>query len=231
MIAAVTTTRDEADIVEATVRCLIDQGVDLILAADSSTDGTAEILESLGAEVTRIDEPIHRQPYWMNRLAGEAASRGAKWIIPFDADEFWLGLEQLHGLDADAAYAELWHHRDPNFKYIPAERLPKVAFRWAPGAMIANGNHSVSIARNRSVRALEIRHYQFRSFEHFKDKVRERSRTLDPAARARGDGSHMTRFENASEAELILAWQAHTAQECIYDPIPVHGSYCIGPRS
>lgn len=223
MIAAVTTTRDEADIIESTVRCLLEQGVGLILAADSSMDETPDILERLGVGVTRIpEEQVHRQPYWMNYLAAAAGHHGAEWIVPFDADEFWFGLEKLPGLDADIASAELWHHRDPNFKYVPAERLPKVAFRWAPGAVIASGNHSVSLAplHARSVRALEIRHYQFRSFEHFKHKVHERSRTLDPAARARGDGSHMTRFEHASEDELLAAWAAHFSQSVVFDPIP-----------
>lgn len=219
MIAAVTTTLDEADIIEATATCLLNGGVDLILAADSSTDGTPEILERLGAEVTRIDEPLHRQPHWMNRLAREAHSRGADWIVPWDADEFWFGLDRLDRLTENVAIATLWHHIDFDRKVIPAESLPKVAYRWQPGAVIANGNHDVSIDGPR-VSVLEIRHLQYRSFDHFGRKVSERVRTLDPVARKRGDGAHHTRLDGATDDQLRAAWGELEARDSVYDPIP-----------
>ena len=219
MIAAVTTTRDEADIIEASARCLLDQGVDLILAIDSSTDGTAEILRGLGAEVTLVDDEVHHQPYWMNQLAAEAHGRGAHWIIPWDADEFWFGLDQLNRLPENVATATLWHHLDWDRKVVPAEALPKVAFRWELGAVLANGNHDVSILGPRA-NVLEIRHWQFRGYEHFVRKVRERSRTLDPQARARGDGTHITRLDGSDDEQLQAAWAVLEARETLVDPIP-----------
>lgn len=219
MIAAVTTTLDEADIIEATATCLLNGGVDLILAADSSTDGTGDILKRLGAEVTRVDESVHRQPYWMNRLAREAHDRGAEWIVPWDADEFWLGLDHLKGLTENVAVATLWHHLDFDRKVIPAESLPKVAYRWQPGAVIANGNHDVSIAGSRA-NVLEIRHLQYRGFDHFARKVSERVRTLDPVARERGDGAHHTRLDGATDGQLRAAWTELEIRDSVYDPIP-----------
>jgi D-serine deaminase-like pyridoxal phosphate-dependent protein len=93
-IWAVTMVRNEADVVEETIINLIDQGVDVILVADHlSTDTTSAALAELS---TRY--PVHvvrdtAEPFWqadkVTRLARMATTRGAAWIVPFDADEIW----------------------------------------------------------------------------------------------------------------------------------------------
>lgn len=234
MIAAVSTVRNEADIIEASVRCLLAGGVDKLLIADASTDGTTDILRRLERETGRVtrlvdDEPVHRQPYWIDYLAAEA---GTEWILPFDADEFWFAtggkpIAQALALGVGGKlYAQLWHHQTWELKYAAPERLPKVAYRWTEEAHIAPGNHDVSLPGG-TWGLLEVRHYQFRGFEHFKRKVRERCATLDPVGRARGDGAHMTRLDGSGDEELRAAWNEMQAAEVVRDPIPFHGRHSL----
>jgi hypothetical protein len=85
--------RNEADLVEICLRYHLALGVDHVLVIDNgSVDGTDAVLERLSREphVTwwRDDGPF-RPAALANRLVGEALARGADWILPFDADEFW----------------------------------------------------------------------------------------------------------------------------------------------
>jgi glycosyltransferase involved in cell wall biosynthesis len=231
-IAAVCTCRNEADIIEASIRHLLAEGVDEVRIADSSTDATPDILRRLHRETGRVawfedTEPYHQQQAWVDRLAAEAE---AEWIVPFDADEWWLTttgepLAKVLGESCEnKLYAQLWHHLTPDEKYIVPERLPKVAYRWSPEAHIAPGNHDVSLPGGLSG-LLEIRHYQYRGFDHYCRKMRERNATLAPDARARGDGAHVTRLDGATDEQLRVAWDELTAKETVYDPIPVHGGH------
>src|SRR5262245_40129378 len=97
-IWAITMVRDEEDIIEESIVHLLRQGVDRVLVADNlSNDRTRPILESLGRTlpVHVTSDPIH--PYWqgekMSLLARAATRFGASWIVPFDADELWHGLD------------------------------------------------------------------------------------------------------------------------------------------
>lgn len=237
MIGACSTFRNEADIAEACIRNLLEQGVERILIADQSTDGTRDILRHLPVGFIQLDDEWHEQERWMNFQAKLLGDGGCDWIVPFDADEFWMapgGLASyLDSLDPDISVvnATLWHHRDWEHKYSVPERLPKVCFRWRDDAVIAAGNHSVSIPGARvlpaqNVGGVTIRHLQYRSFEHFKSKVRDHSVRLPQWQRARGDGVHITQYEHFSDAELEQAWLAHTSQPADFDPIPSQEGAC-----
>ena len=79
MIAVVTTTYAEADIVGKWIAHTLAEGVDLILAADKlSDDGTRDILQAAGEQVVWFDdaEPCHRQAWWTDQLATEAHHSG-----------------------------------------------------------------------------------------------------------------------------------------------------------
>ncbi len=80
-----------------TVQHLLDQGVAGILVADNgSVDGTAQVIRGLNdARVYLVDdrEPAFFQAAKLTELARRAAGAGADWIVPFDGDEFWFGLE------------------------------------------------------------------------------------------------------------------------------------------
>jgi predicted O-methyltransferase YrrM len=85
--------RNEADIVRVNVLHHLALGVDRFLIVDNgSEDGTDQVLHdlSLGGRVsfTRYSGPW-RQAEITTQLALEAFRRGADWVIPIDADEFW----------------------------------------------------------------------------------------------------------------------------------------------
>ena len=101
VIAAVSIVRDEADIIGLTIAHLLEQGVDLILVADNgSTDSTRAVLAALSRNDERVQwtedgSDLFLQAEIVTDLAREAWARGAEWILPFDADEFWYADEGL----------------------------------------------------------------------------------------------------------------------------------------
>jgi len=112
MLVAISIVRNEEDLVEATIRHHLGQGVDRVLVADNdSGDGTPRLLERLARTDRRIrwsrtgDIGFH-QSEAVTELARTAAREGATWVLPFDADEFWCapgGLAAaLDGARADA---------------------------------------------------------------------------------------------------------------------------------
>lgn len=109
--------KDEADVIETTIRYLFEQGVDEILVYENgSTDGTWELLRDLrdGEFADRLviyadEEVAYYQARKMTALAFAAYSGGADWIIPFDADELWsarIGGESPHPLRTLFRWAE-----------------------------------------------------------------------------------------------------------------------------
>jgi hypothetical protein len=93
MIFAVMMVRNERDILPVNLRYHLESGIDHILIADNgSTDGTAAILEEFAAtervHVFARPGPFH-QADTTTELAREAFLRGARWVLPIDADEFW----------------------------------------------------------------------------------------------------------------------------------------------
>jgi hypothetical protein len=112
MLAGISIVRNEEDLVETAIRHHLREGVDLILIADNdSTDATAKILAGLARRDRRIvwsrtGNAGFRQSEATTELARAAMRRGASWILPFDADEFWCapgGLaRELRGCTADA---------------------------------------------------------------------------------------------------------------------------------
>lgn len=88
--------RDEVDIIETNLRHHFEsEAIDEAIVVDNgSNDGTLEILtdlvEDLPVLVASEAGPCH-QSVWTTRLARLAHQRGADWVLPIDADEFWVG--------------------------------------------------------------------------------------------------------------------------------------------
>ena len=85
--------RDEADIVRLNILHHLASGVDCLLVADNgSTDGTDRVLDELSRSLpvvwTRYPGPYYQWDI-TTQLAREAYLRGADWVVPIDADEFW----------------------------------------------------------------------------------------------------------------------------------------------
>lgn len=95
--------RDDPEIIGLSVRHHLRTGVDHVLLVDNgSSDETREIVEELGREkgvTSWRDESDWQQAAISTELAREAFRLGADWVVPFDADEFWVasgpGLRQL----------------------------------------------------------------------------------------------------------------------------------------
>ena len=223
MIAGVGLVRDEADVIESLVDHLFGEGIDkLFITLHRSADGTAEILEAIQRanpgrlHLTHVYSAPYEQELWMNNGAARAASEGATWIVPFDGDEFWQAVcagcggvaEVLHSTTADVVNATIWP-MDPNgdgtFRQrATPEELVKVAFRPHPAARLSMGNHSVSHPGT-VTDGLEILHYQWRSLDHLRRKVRDGTEAL--RAQGSSGGGHWRALDELSDDELGQVWE------------------------
>lgn len=195
---AVSMMKDEADIVAPIVRHMATQVDALIVADNGSTDGTRDLLADLARELplTVVDDPEvgYAQSRKMTALAALAGGRGADWVVPFDADEWWYSpfgriADVLGAIDDRwlVASATLYDHvatghdgagQDPTTRMVHRRRaplpLPKVACRWRPDLVIEQGNHGARYGFMPAVLdgQLVVRHFPYRSVEQFIRKVR-----------------------------------------------------------
>lgn len=231
-VVAVSTILNEADICKRSLYHLLDQGVDHIYVAHgASTDGTTELLELMVRETGQItvvpdDMEYHAQPHWMNRLMHQAGADGAEWILPVDADEFWYAVEDgtiaynLRDLpdDVRVLHVQSFQMRDWQHRWLHMG-LGKVAFRYEPDAVIANGNHSVALPYPAYSGVLALREIQFRSLEHLIRKCHERVDRIDPSL-PYTEGTHQRELAVLSDAELGVRWLEWQNREAVFDPIP-----------
>lgn len=185
--------KDEADILEATVRRMAGQVDWLLISDNGSTDGTRDILSALARDlplkVMDDAEVGYYQARAMTELAAIAGDNGADWVIPFDADEVWYSpfgriadvLTEHTGVAV--ATAELYDHvptaADPQ-DGDPVERigwrrreptpLAKVAARPRPRVRIHQGNHDADHG-DRLGGLLVVRHFPYRSAEQMVRKA------------------------------------------------------------
>lgn len=163
---AVAVVRDEADIIEQTVRQMR-ANVDRVLIADNgSTDGTRQILDQLGVLVVDDDVRGFYQAEKVTRLAQMAREAGAEWVVPFDADELWQtppgrtirDVLESQPAEVRAVGAVFWNHvpttaDDPEepdpiarmrWREMRNGELLRVACRTHPDLVIEDGNHFAS---------------------------------------------------------------------------------------
>lgn len=276
-VAAITMVKDEADVIVGALRNMAAEGVDEIIVADNmSTDGTRQILEQLRSDadlgcrfmLLADGEVGYYQSRKMSWLAETAASHGAEWIVPFDADELWFGRDKVgdvlraQPVDVDVVGASLWHHfptavdpggddpfRTIEWRQAKAAVLPKVAFRWRPGATIHAGNHGVDLPPDERTAGsmhyrrlagwddggLMVRHFPYRSAEQMIRKARNGAAAYaatdlpaDVGAHWRQYGTLLERGYDGKSGEEALAdvfreyfwFLAPTEAGLVYDPAP-----------
>lgn len=239
MIAAVTMVKDEADIIGDVLAHLLNEGVDEIIVADNlSSDGTRDILESFPVHIVDDPEVGYYQSEKMTRLACQAGALGAEWVIPFDADEIWYApqstlKEFLTACTADVLAAHALQHipqrddpdgpptRSMGWRRDQWSHMPSMAFRYEPGVAIAQGNHEVTRGGIR-VGGLEIREFQYRSFEQMIRKVRNGKAAYDATQISYGEGTHWRRLGALSGPELEQEWaQMTNPVGLVFDPAPI----------
>lgn len=127
LLVGVTIARNEADVIELSIRHNLSALDGIAIVDHGSVDGTSEILAALVREglplvVARDDTPEFDQPKMMNRLVRHVfATSGADWVFPLDADEFLKvrarkDLESAAGAIPDDYHAQLeWQTYVPRF--------------------------------------------------------------------------------------------------------------------
>lgn len=250
MIFGICMVKDEEDVIATVLSHMLAEGVDHLIVADNlSTDATPAILATYAAAwpdkftILEDSEPGYYQSQKMTYLAEKAHEKGARWVIPFDADEIWYSPRQtireaLNGLNAAVVNALAWDHiarwNDPPgnpmkvmaYRRDHPQRMYKVAFRSTEGAVLHQGNHDVSgVGGERTQGVLEIRHFQYRSFEQMKRKVRQGKAAYDASDLHEMHGTHWRSLGALSDEELRAEWEALTHSEgLVFDPAPLRSS-------
>ena len=87
--------RNEADIIETNLRHHFASVIDEAIVIDNgSTDGTIELVSELAEDLPiRLASEVGPmyQSDRVTRMARLAVMQGADWVLPIDADEFWVG--------------------------------------------------------------------------------------------------------------------------------------------
>lgn len=240
----ITMVKDEADVIETTLRHHFAEGVEHIIALDHmSTDGTREILKALADEfpLSIVDEtdPGYWQSEYMSRLASMAWEQGATWVLPFDADEIFYSTvggtiaDALDGFPAETMFCWGWDHlpvlegdgspmhRMP-WRRADHQQLAKVCFRASPDAVLNMGNHSVIRTGRRAEGALAYRHFQWRNFEQMVRKVRQGKAAYDATDLHETHGAHWRDLGARSTEELGEEWLRLCSPDgLVYDPAPI----------
>lgn len=231
MIAGIIACRDEAQIIETVLRHHLCEGLDRIyVSVGPSTDGTAQIVETLAAETGQLDvrhdaNPIFHQAAVMNGLATHAGIDGAEWIAPFDADEFLYSLdgrtvvEALADCPHNKLYLQAFVHHNWNTRVIAPKFWHKTCYRWNPTALLTMGQHDVSISGGVGG-VLAIREWQYRDFSHYVAKRDLWLGALSDADRARGDVAHYQRLRDFEDEQLRKEWGELINVPTVHDPIP-----------
>lgn len=207
-LVAIAMVKDEADIIEHTLRHMAGQVDEIIVADNGSTDGTLDLLYALAGElplsVLEDREPGYWQSSKMSTLAEMAYEHhGAIYVLPFDADEWWWHTsgaplkDVLVAADGHVVSASLFNHystsmddpSEPNpfrrmaYRMTIPQPLPKVLVRWAPGCIIEAGNHGcVHVGGwQSSLAGVRIRHAPYRSPEQFTRKAINGGRAYEAA--------------------------------------------------
>jgi hypothetical protein len=225
-IVGVSTVYNEPQI-GRTIHHMRTQGVDQLLIS-AGDQATMMLAHDADAIVCRSGTPFD-QGAEITALAHRARTLGADWIVPFDADEYWVGTNGRTIRDAlahlpaeiDTVAAPMFLHLTPADRAVNHKPLPKVAFRARHSMTVAWGQHDVTGIEHWSTGSLIVREWQYESWDHFQQKLAvTRQLHEQPHMRNSPHGTHRSSLLDLSERELRQVWANHLATPTIVDPIP-----------
>jgi len=232
-IVAITTVKNEADILPKTISHLQGEGItSFVISVDrTSTDSTWDYLLTAVSPVLRSEIPFH-QADEMTRLAHIAYHLGADWVLPFDADEFWVGTDgqTIHNIiealppEISTIYAAMYQHVTFEERHPNQKPMGKVMFRPNPNMLIEWGNHNVANIPGEDIHGIiQIRELQYQSKPHFFAKVEKARELFASWDVPRAFGHHMRRLADMDDVALDQEWDKMLTVETIVDPIPYKG--------
>jgi glycosyltransferase involved in cell wall biosynthesis len=226
-IWAISMVKNEVDIIEASIRHCFDQGIDAVLVADNgSTDGTRELIRQLSESlpIILIDDPIlaYEQDAKMTALANGARRLGAKWIVPFDADEFWyaettsLGDRLRSERNAVVVYGDLYNSFPVSRESVNAKTqmamsdtvaVKKVAFRAHRFASLCMGSNEVYRGAPRS-QGIHVLHIPWRSKSQMSRKLSQGKLAVLESRNKDWAGGHWVRYGDSAPNEIEKIWES-----------------------
>lgn len=246
MIFGIARVKDELDILPFTLGQMLSQVDRVIVEDNASSDGTREWLAEQDGErlIVQADPEVgYYQSAAMSRLARQAEGLGATWVVPFDADEYWLATEgtiadTLKALPMEARICEATVFDHPATDEFPspwrrAEMLPlrKVACRpqWV---MIWQGNHGASYEDEPNpltvTGKLEVRHFPYRSAEQMIRKARNGAAAYAATDLPEEVGAHWRGYGRLTDEQITEVFHEYFASQnpeadgLIHDP-------CLSP--
>jgi len=172
--------------------------VDFIIVTDNgSTDGTLEFLRSqVSDNFILLERPQVTSEFsnYYNEMVLLAKEKGANWIIPSDVDEFLVGdlreeTKKATSLNKNVVIVNIFKTFTSTYLDDIAEQNPVAQMTWHYPASrkvqkvlclldndfgwLANGNHEARYRRHYEALVLNIElfHFIYRGYEHFKRKI------------------------------------------------------------
>lgn len=237
--------KNEEDVADVVLRHLFASGVDHVIVADNlSDDRTPHILNDLqatGFPLTIVEDRVlaYDQAGKMSRLARQAYEIGATWVLPFDADEIWYGVDPATG--EACRISDALSHVDPEIQVIRApgwdhigpgpfspyrrqqqQQLAKVAFRSHPDVRLHMGNHDVTLPGPSIIGPLAFRHFQYRSLEQMTRKLRQGREAYEASDIHPMHGTHWRAGGLKTDDELAADWESLCSEDgLVFDPAPI----------
>ena len=187
-----------------------------------STDGTFELLRDLSRTLpitvlSDTTKPFYQgaKVTWLSRVAWLS---GARWIIPFDADERWFApgesLREFFTRNTHPIVAATIHNFYPTDDdsdtwrmQVRPHPLTQVAYRSHPLIEAQDGNHHVALPGFPvSEPGLYMAHFPWRSMEQLRRKVQQGAERIRMTNLGEGIDGHWWQMADTIDTRVEQTW-------------------------